>query len=65
MGPNCLGTVGSEGCHGTSPVIRDTEHLVSHGCKSPQGGTRTVGVPEYELTVTNLPDTPQEEQVTE
>lgn len=55
-GPAILGTVGSRGCRGQSPVIRDEEHVMSHQCHSPQGGTRTVGAPEYVLSVENVPD---------
>jgi hypothetical protein len=55
MGPNCLGTVGSKR-GGAYPVIRD-RHLVSKGARE-RGGTKTVGVPEYVLTVENIPEPP-------
>jgi hypothetical protein len=56
MGPNCLGTVGSKGCRGQYPVIRDRVAKISHSCKSERGGTKTVGAPEYKLVVKNQPD---------
>jgi hypothetical protein len=51
MGPNSLGTVGSKGCKGQMPRIRGTD-LVG-GCARPACGTKTVGIPEYNLAVAN------------
>lgn len=65
MGPNLLGTVGSRGCGGNTPVLRDEDHVITHTCKTPVGGAKTVGVPEYHLTVTNLPDPNDLDQSTE
>ena len=65
MGPSCLGTVGGKGCHGQHPVIKD--RALSHTCERTRGGTKTIGVPEYKLTVTNpVDDTvlpPEQEEV--
>lgn len=47
------------GCLGQHPVIRDTEQELVHACDREQGGTKTVGIPEYTLVVTNL-EQPQE-----
>jgi hypothetical protein len=56
MGPNLLGTVGSKRCKGMHPVIRDRQAKIVDHCKRERGGTKTVGAPEYKLTVTNYPD---------
>ena len=53
MGPNLLGTVGSQGCRGTHPVIREQE---ANSCKSARGGTKTIGAPGYQMTVTDYTD---------
>ena len=56
MGPNCLGTVGSRGCHGVHPVIKDRVAKISGHCKSARGGTKTIGAPKYKMVVKNFPD---------
>lgn len=54
MGASCLGAVGPKGCKGQHPVIHVGEENGMEGeCKSARGGTKTVGVPEYVMTVTN------------
>lgn len=51
MNPTHIDTTG---CLGQYPLIRDDEeHTLSHECQSEQGGTMTVGVPQYRLIVTN------------
>ena len=50
MGENCLGTVGNH-CEGKMPVIRDRGQ--SDNCARARGGTKTVGIPRYVLTVVN------------
>lgn len=55
MGPNCLGTVGAKR-GGLHPVIRD-RHITTKG-KRERGGTKTVGIPEYVLTIKNVPEPP-------
>ena len=37
-------------------VIRDRIAKLSSRCKSERGGTKTVGAPQYVMTVTNYPD---------
>jgi hypothetical protein len=49
------------GCHKGNkscaiPVLRDKERVYSSRCKSPRGGAKTAGAPEYVLVVKNLPD---------
>lgn len=38
---------------GCTPVIRDSDHELSHRCRRPRGGDTTQGAPEYKLVVTN------------
>ena len=40
-------------CKGTVPKIVDSHHLISHKCRAEQGGTKTVGAPQYKLVVRN------------
>ncbi len=40
-------------CKGTFPKIRNEDHLIVHSCKRPKGGTKTVGAPQYVLSVQN------------
>lgn len=51
MGPNSLGTVGSKGCKGQMPVIR--EPALTGSCVRPACGTKTIGIPAYKMEVTN------------
>lgn len=55
MGSNCLGAF-EKGCRGQHPVIRDRHRDLDHECRREQGGTKTVGVPEYKMVVVNEPD---------
>lgn len=56
MVPNCLGTVGSRGCKGQNPVLRDADARIVNDCKRAAGGDKTVGVPQYTLKVINPPE---------
>lgn len=56
MGPHCLGTVGSKRNHRLHPVHHDRVDKITSEAKSERGGTSTIGVPEYKMTVTNFPD---------
>lgn len=38
---------------GCNPVIRDHDHLISHGCETERGGTKVAGAPSYVLVVRN------------
>lgn len=38
---------------GCTPVIHDSNHLLSHTCRRPRGGDMTARAPGYTLTVTN------------
>jgi hypothetical protein len=38
------------------PLIQDPDEELVHKCEAPQGGTKTVGIPQYVLTVENQPD---------
>lgn len=59
MGSNCLGTIGNR-CNGQHPVIRDRERIISTRCERPRGGTKTVGIPQYKMVVTNLTEQPED-----
>lgn len=48
MGSSCLGA-GNNHCDGKHPII----WAPSDVCKRTEGGTKTVGVPAYALTVVN------------
>lgn len=39
------------------PIIRDADDTLTSHCKTEQGGDMTVKPPQYDLTVTNPPDT--------
>lgn len=41
---------------GCVPVVRDADDLLAHTCNRPQGGDKTIQVPEYALTVINPTD---------
>jgi len=58
MSTNCLGTVGSERCAGKHPIVQ----IEDLGCERPQGGDKTVGIPEYKLSVTNPPEDSEQEE---
>jgi len=60
MGPNIAGSNSSADCRGGHPVLRAGQDSDSVGdCRNPVGGTKTIGAPEYVLTVTNPPDEPE------
>jgi len=51
MGASCLGASNNK-CNGKHPLVR----LRADSCKRARGGTKTVGIPEYALSVVNEPD---------
>jgi hypothetical protein len=50
MGPSCLGTIG-KGCEAQHPIVR--ERALTSRCERTRGGTKTVGIPQYVMTVVN------------
>jgi hypothetical protein len=38
------------------PLLGDPNKIFTHTCRRPVGGDKTVGAPQYELTVENPPD---------
>jgi|SRR6185503_2563326 len=38
------------------PLVRDPHHIVSHNCKRPVCGDKTIGAPIFTVTVENPPD---------